>query len=182
MDAANPRANNRFGHIIHWQEARGNAAAATFDWDILVLAGRHDTDVAEFKGNMPKGAEFGSPDGLSFDHRGVLWIQTDVSASTANIKEYAGMGNNQMLATIPGGHDYRRFLTGPVGSEITGIAFTPDNKTMFVNIQHPGEPKEGDTDPAAPMAISSWPDGPQGGRPRAATVVITKDDGGVIGS
>ena len=182
VDAANPRANNRFGHIIHWQEARGNAAATTFDWDILVLAGRHDTDVPEFKGNMPKGAEFGSPDGLSFDHRGVLWIQTDVSASTANIKEYAGMGNNQMLATIPGSHDYRRFLTGPVGSEITGIAFTPDNKTMFVNIQHPGEPKEGDTDPAAPMAISSWPDGPQGGRPRAATVVITKDDGGVIGS
>ena len=182
VDAANPRANNRFGHIIHWQEARGNAAAATFDWDILVLAGRHDTDVAEFKGNMPKGAEFGSPDGLSFDHRGVLWIQTDVSASTANIKEYAGMGNNQMLATIPGGHDYRRFLTGPVGSEITGIAFTPDNKTMFVNIQHPGEPKEGDTDPTKPMAISSWPDGSQGGRPRAATVVITKDDGGVIGS
>lgn len=182
VDAANPRPKNVFGHIIHWQEAQGNAAADTFTWDILVLAGRHDTDNASFRGHMNKGADFGSPDGLSFDHRGVLWIQTDVSASTVNINEYAGMGNNQMLATIPGSNDYRRFLTGPNGSEITGIAFTPDNKTMFINIQHPGEPKEGDTDPANPTAISAWPDGPQGGRPRAATVVITKDDGGIIGS
>ena len=85
------------------------------------------------------GAEFGSPDGLSFDHRGVLWIQTDVSSSTINKKAYEGMGNNQMVATIPGTNEYRRFLTGPRGCEITGIAFTPDNRTLFINIQHPGE-------------------------------------------
>ena len=129
-----------------------------------------------------EGAEFGSPDGLSFDHRGVLWIQTDVSASTLGIKHYQGMGNNQMLATIPGSNRYRRFLTGPRGAEITGIAFTPDNRTMFVNIQYPGEPAKGRIDPANPTAFSSWPDGPAGGRPRSATVVITRDDGGIIGT
>lgn len=65
-------------------------------------------------------------------------IQTDVSSSTINKKAYEGMGNNQMVATIPGTNEYRRFLTGPRGCEITGIAFTPDNRTLFINIQHPG--------------------------------------------
>lgn len=180
-DAANPRNNNRFGHIIHWQEHRGDGTQTTFRWDILVLAGNREAQKPEHQGNI-RGDQFGSPDGLSFDHRGVLWIQTDVSSSTLNEKEYAGMGNNQMLATIPGSQEYRRFLTAPKGSEVTGIAFTPDNKTLFVNIQHPGEPKDGDSNPADPKAISAWPDGPAGGRPRAATVVITKNDGGVIGS
>jgi secreted PhoX family phosphatase len=101
------------------------------------------------------GAAFGSPDGLSFDHQGVLWIQTDVSSSTINKKAYEGMGNNQMVATIPGTNEYRRFLTGPRGCEITGIAFTPDNRTLFINIQHPGEGGDDITDPANPRAVST---------------------------
>ncbi len=180
-DAANPRNDNRFGHIIRWQEKDGDGTQTAFAWDILVLAGNKQAAKAEHKGNI-KGDGFGSPDGLSFDHRGVLWIQTDVSSSTINQKEYAGMGNNQMVATIVGSGEYRRFLTAPRGAEVTGIAFTPDNKTLFINIQHPGEPSEGLSDPSNPKAVSSWPDGPSGGRPRAATVVITKNDGGVIGS
>ncbi|WP_256741626.1 alkaline phosphatase PhoX, partial [Cronobacter sakazakii] len=123
-------------------EQNGDPTALAFAWDILVMGGRTDTDKPEAKGSM-KGAEFGSADGLSFDHRGVLWIQTDVSSSTINRKDYEGMGNNQMVATIPGTNEFRRFLTGPRGCEITGIAFTPDNRTLFINIQHPGEPGEG---------------------------------------
>lgn len=180
-DAANPRANNRFGHIMHWLEHNSDHAAEHFRWDILVLAGRNSPDKPEYK-NSHNGPEFGSPDGLRFDHRGVLWIQTDVSSSTLNKKEYEGLGNNQMLATIPGSNEYRRFLTAPKGAEVTGIAFTPDNRTLFVNIQHPGEPADGDSDPANPTALSSWPDHNPQGRPRAATVVITKNDGGIIGS
>ncbi|HBQ6680585.1 TPA: PhoX family phosphatase, partial [Klebsiella pneumoniae] len=79
VDAANPRANNQFGHIMHWREERADPASAKFTWNILVLAGRTDSDDPKAKGSM-QGAEFGSPDGLSFDHRGVLWIQTDVSS------------------------------------------------------------------------------------------------------
>ena len=146
-----------------------------------MLAGNKQAAKSEHKGNI-NGDDFGSPDGLAFDSRGVLWIQTDVSTSTLNMKEYAGMGNNQMVATVLGSNEYRRFLTAPNGSEVTGIAFTPDNKTMFINIQHPGEPSKGDSDPARPTAVSTWPDGAAAGRPRAATVVITKNDGGVIGS
>ena len=129
-----------------------------------------------------QGAAFGSPDGLSFDHQGVLWIQTDVSSSTINKKAYEGMGNNQMVATIPGSNEFRRFLTGPRGCEITGIAFTPDNRTLFINIQHPGEGGDDITDPANPRAVSNWPDANPNGRPRSSTVVITKADGGIIGS
>ncbi|ESS59171.1 hypothetical protein EDP2_2878 [Enterobacter cloacae S611] len=181
VDAANPRANNQFGHIMHWSEENADPASAKFKWDILVLAGRTDSDDPKVKGSM-KGAEFGSPDGLSFDHRGVLWIQTDVSSSTINKKAYEGMGNNQMVATIPGSNDYRRFLTGPRGCEITGIAFTPDNRTLFINIQHPGEGGDDITDPNNPHAISNWPDFKADGRPRSSTVVITKSDGGIIGT
>ena len=181
VDAANPRANNVFGHIMHWVEENSDPASPRFKWDILVMAGRTDGDDEKAKGSM-KGAAFGSPDGLSFDPRGVLWIQTDVSSSTINKKAYEGMGNNQMVATIPGSNEYRRFLTGPRGCEITGIAFTPDNRTLFINIQHPGEGGGDLTDPANPTAVSTWPDGDKAGRPRSSTVVITKADGGIIGT
>ncbi len=179
VDAANPRADNKFGHILRWQEAGGNAAANSFKWDIFALAGKPDAAKAEHQGAL-KGDVFGSPDGLAFDRQGVLWVQTDVSTSTVNMKEYAGMGNNQMLAVLPESGEFRRFLTGPKGCEITGISFTPDSKTLFINIQHPGEPESERSDPTQPTAISSWPDG--AGRPRSATVAIRKLDGGVIGS
>jgi uncharacterized protein len=58
----------------------------------------------------------------------------------------------------------------------------PDGKTLFVNIQHPGENPGMRNDPLNPKAFSSWPDGDKGTRPRSATVVIRKDDGGVIGT
>ncbi len=86
------------------------------------------------------------------------------------------------VATIPGSNEFRRFLTGPRGCEITGIAFTPDNRTLFINIQHPGEGGDDITDPANPRAVSNWPDASPNGRPRSSTVVIVKADGGIIGS
>ena len=67
--------------------------------------------------------------------------------------------------------------------EITGVFVTPDERAMFVGIQHPGETAdESPNDPANPKQFSSWPDGDAGGRPRSACIVITKDDGGQIGS
>ncbi|RXZ43948.1 PhoX family protein [Crenobacter cavernae] len=181
VDTANPRADNKFGHIIRWNEAGADAAATGFKWDIFALAGRPDTVKAEHQGNL-KGDAFGSPDGLKFDANGVLWVQTDISTSTLNAKEYKGLGNNMMVAVVPESGEFRRFLTGPNGCELTGIAFTPDMKTLFVNIQHPGEPESERSDPDQAKAISAWPDGAAGSRPRAATVAIRKLDGGVIGS
>jgi secreted PhoX family phosphatase len=188
INDANPRTGNPFGHIISWDEAGGDAAAVTFDWSIFILAG--DPKAEEPVGDEPRvnikeGQDhFGSPDGLTFDDRGILWIQTDVSSSKLGKKPYQNLGNNMMLAADPATGMVRRFLTGPRGCEITGLAFTPDLQTMFVNIQHPGEPsKDGHpSNPDDPKAVSTWPDGLSGGRPRPATVVITHLEGKAIGA
>ena len=167
VDAANPRADNVYGHIVKWREQGGDPAASKFRWEIFALGG-------EDKG-------FGSPDGLWFDPRGVLWVQTDVSTSVLNQGPYAKLGNNQMLAADVTTGEIRRFLTGPKSCEITGATMSPDARTMFINVQHPGEPASERSDPDAPRAISSWPDGEAGGRPRSATLAIRRVDGGVIG-
>ncbi len=181
VDAANPRVNNTFGHIIRWKEDGGDFSAGAFRWDIFVMAGDPLLPDAGKHGNI-KGDVFGSPDGLWFDPAGRLWIQTDVSTSALYRGEYAGIGNNQMLCADIASGRITRFLTGPKGCEITGITETPDGTTMFINIQHPGETASERSDPVQPLAVSSWPEGPSAGRPRSATVVIRKDDGGVIGT
>jgi len=181
VDAANPRPRNVFGHIVRWRETQGDPTSTTFRWDVFVLAGDPRHADAGKRGTI-KGDAFGSPDGLWFDPRGVLWIQTDVSTNTLNKGDYANLGNNMMLAANPSTGEIRRFLTGPNGCEITGVVMTPDHRTMFVNIQHPGETPGERNDPAKPAAVSSWPDGPRAGRPRSATIVVTKRDGGPIGT
>jgi secreted PhoX family phosphatase len=181
VDAANPRANNTFGHIIRWSERGGDPAATRFAWDIFVLAGDSLLADAGKHGNI-KGDVFGSPDGLWFDAAGRLWIQTDVSTSTLNRGDYAGVGNNQMLCADPATGKIRRFVTGPKGCEITGITMTPDGTSMFINIQHPGETPSERSDPTQPLAVSRWPDGEAAGRPRAATIVIRRDDRGIVGT
>jgi secreted PhoX family phosphatase len=180
-NAANPRSDNAFGHIVRWRERDADPAATRFQWDVFMLCGDPAHEDASKRGAIA-GDVFGSPDGLWIDGRGVLWIQTDVSTTVLNRGDYARIGNNQMLAADPETREVRRFLTGPAGCEITGVAATPDGTTMFVNVQHPGETASERSDPAAPTAISAWPDGPAGGRPRSATVVIRKTDGGVIGT
>jgi hypothetical protein len=179
-DAANPRARNTMGHIIRWLED-GDFDGETFAWNHLVLAGDPVNERPEAKGNVV-GDAFAAPDGIAFDGRGVLWVQTDVGARELNRGETARLGNNQMLACDVVTGEMRRFLSGPVGCEITGATWTPDGRTMFINVQHPGESPGDRSDPEAPAKYSSWPDHRPGGRPRSATVVIRKDDGGLIGT
>jgi secreted PhoX family phosphatase len=184
VDESNPRADNRFGHIVRWREAGGDPAALTFEWDVFVLAGDPAQTRAAWKGNV-NGDAFGSPDGLWMDRDRRLWIQTDVSTSVLGRNEYANLGNNMMLCANPDTKEIRRFLVGPPGCEVTGVITTPDGKSMFVNLQHPGEPSSERNDPTRPEAVSSWPYsqgyGPKG-RPRSATIVIRKNDGGVVGT
>jgi secreted PhoX family phosphatase len=180
VDAANPRANNSMGHIIRWQDD-GDFDGTAFRWNHFVLAGDPANERAEARGGI-RGDAFGCPDGLWVDGRGVLWIETDISTSAMGKGEYAKLGNNQMLAADVRTGEIRRFLVGPAGCEITGATGTPDGRTMFINIQHPGETPSERTDPAQPRAISNWPDFRPNGRPRSATVVIRKADGGVIGT
>ncbi|MFN0039664.1 MAG: PhoX family protein [Burkholderiales bacterium] len=179
VDTANPRAINNYGHIITWSY-RFDWTENQFSWDIFALAG-DPTNVAH--GSTIVGDKYGSPDGIYVDPAGRVWIQTDVSTSTINAGAYAGFGNNQMLCADPDTKETRRFLTGPSQCEITGVFMTPDQRTLFVGIQHPGErPDDLPGDPSNPKQFSAWPDGAAGGRPRSSLVVITKDDGGRVGS
>jgi secreted PhoX family phosphatase len=167
-----------YGHILRWRESRGDPAALTFEWDVYLLAGDPadpGTVGAAAVTNTVGFPNFGdatyrifsAPDGLGFDKRGWLWIQTDYGASQSGVQ--ANMGNcHMMVADIPTGH-IGRFLTGPNGCEITGWTMTPDQRSLFINIQHPGE-----------ATASTWPD--RVAPPRSATIVITRNDGGVIGT
>ena len=179
-DRANPRNENAYGHIISWREA-GDAGAVSFRWKQFLLAGDPDAASEAARGTV-QGTGFGSPDGLWIDPRGVMWIQTDVSTSALGKGPYASLGNNQMLAADPATGEVRRFLAGPRGCEITGVVMSPDMRSMFVNIQHPGEPANERSDPAKPAATSTWPRHTPCDRPRSATIVITRDDGGIVGT
>lgn len=205
LDAANPRKLNTNGHIVRWRE-EGSQAGTKFQWDIYLFGARVDGKQSENLSNLSATNDFSSPDGLYFDQRtdggaGLLWIQTDDGS-------YTDVTNCMMLAAIPGqvgdgkrvttsdgqetimgahatGANVRRFLVGPFDCEITGVVVTPDGKTLFFNVQHPGEDKG---DFATNTFTSHWP-GNQPGitshhqghkRPRSATVVVTRKDGGPI--
>ena len=165
----NPREGNKYGQIVRWRPNGGDHTSNGFAWDLYVLAGNpsvHDDDRAG-SDNVSEGNMFNSPDGIKFDRNGILWIQTDGNYS--NEEDFAGHGNNQMLAGDPATGEIRRFLVGPNECEVTGLTWSPDYRTMFVGIQHPGE-----------KGNSHWPEGGDA-VPRSAVVAITRDDGGLVG-
>ncbi len=180
VDPVNPRARNQFGQIVRWTESRGEHAATTFRWDLFVVAGDVGTSRGANGRALAADSIFACPDGLWFDAEGRLWIQTDMGESEMNRGDLKPMGNNQMLAADPRTGEIRRFLVGPKGQEITGVITTPDGRTMFVNVQHPGATTS-PADFAAGKYASNWPDG-GAAVPRSATLVITRIDGGVIGA
>jgi uncharacterized protein len=172
---------NPYGQIVRFADSK--ESDTEFTWEIFLLAGDPAYDA-----NVPPGQTiFGSPDGVWVDDDGRVWVQTDISNSSQNLasRGYDNIGNNAMLAADPATREVRRFLVGPRGCEITGVITTPDQRTMFINVQHPGESTShwnalnGAPSPSNPTAVSSWP---FGGRPRSATVVIRKRDGGKIGT
>ncbi len=195
---------NVHGHIVRLAEP--TPADPKFRWDIYLFASEADADKATVNlSNLSAENDLSSPDGLVFSPAtGICWIQTDDGAYTdktncmllaampgrvgdgAAVKVRSGdkevttyAGKPQTPATL------RRFLVGPRGAEITGITETPDGRAIFVNIQHAGEnTKMADVNDPSKYE-SQWPANAgygAGRRPRSATIVITKNDGGVIGT
>lgn len=154
-NAANPMAPNSDGHIIKWRDTNKHVGTS-FEWEIFLVA--EDTHGTE--------ESYSDPDGLWADPDGRLFIQTDGGQKD-------GL-NNQMLVANTETGELRRLFTGVSGDEITGITVTPDRRTMFVNIQHPGNGDPTRTNFPAPLDGVTVP--------RDATIVITRKDGGVIGS
>ena len=207
-DAANPRnytdlyagtkeqKGNVNGHIIRFREADDKTTAETFKWDIYLFGAEASMASNINLSGLTDNNDFSSPDGMWFDPRGVLWIETDDGA-------YTDVTNCMMLAALPGqigdggaattsngqqtitgakvtDATLRRFLVGPKQCEITGIAMTPDYKAIFINVQHPGEDSASYAKPESNWPATQKDPSNKTARPRSATVVITRKDGGVI--
>jgi secreted PhoX family phosphatase len=193
------------GHLIRFKENGSDATATTFTWDVYLFGAESTAGSAINLSALTADQDFSSPDGLWFSpYTGICWIQTDDGA-------YTDVTNCMMLAALPGqvgdggevivsgtnvktykgkqptADTLKRFLVGSKDCEITGICESPDGKAIFVNIQHPGE-NTAMADIADPTKYTShWPGnagygaGGATARPRSATIVITKNDGGQIG-
>ncbi|MBM0103346.1 PhoX family phosphatase [Steroidobacter sp. S1-65] len=183
-NAANPRSANNFGHIIEITEAGDDHTALEFSWEVFLLAGdpsggRLITHLGEVKSDSAYYAGYanaadlspmGSPDNVGFDRAGNLWIVTDGS------QPHGGNDGCWVAPTVgPNRGRLQQFMSGPVGSEVCGCQFSPDDETLFISIQHPGA--GGST--AEPR--SHWPDGGSS-QPRSSVIAIRKEGGGVVGS
>lgn len=205
------RSGNPNGHIIRFREDQNAGTAMAFTWDIFLFGAEPDHPQANLSQLTDANALSSPDGLWFSEVTGICWIQTDDSAMTdeslcmmlAAIPGEVGDGGpitvqNRMtvqdqvvegtqqtfMGAVLGENRLRRFLVGPPGCEITGVTESPDGKAMFVNIQHPGENTEALGEAAEFALESTWPGnrgyGPQG-RPRSATIVITREDGGVIG-
>jgi secreted PhoX family phosphatase len=185
VNAANPRADSSFGHIIEIKEADGNHAATTGTWSILVKCG--DPSIAEVgaQWNPETSANgwFGSPDNCAIDADGRLWISTDQGSSWGKTMKSDGLYGLETEGDLRG-HS-KLFFRCPVGAELCGPYFTDDSETLFLAVQHPGTDGTKDfkgferestfEDPA-----TRWPDFKDGMPPRPSVVVVTKQGGGRI--
>jgi secreted PhoX family phosphatase len=173
VDAANPRANNRHGHIIELAEDGDDPTSVTFTWEIFILCGdpaNPDDDVF-FAGFDPAlVSPMSSPDNVVFDNAGNLWISTDGQPSTFKKND----GVYAVPVEGPERGYVRQFLSGVPGGEMASLIFTPNNHTLFCAVQHPGEGS------VIENPSSTWPDGTT--PPRPSVIAVVKEGGGVIGS
>jgi len=188
-NAANPRANNTYGHIIEIREANDDQTAREFSWEVFILAGdpkrgRLITNIEDLEpgkvgsedtyfAGYAKASELsaiGSPDNLGFDRAGNLWIVTD-GAQPHDTND----GCWVCPTSGPERGKLQQFMSGPVGAEICGVQFTPDNETLFFSIQHPGE------NGSVESPKSHWPDGGSA-QPRASVIAVRREGGGRVGS
>ncbi len=184
-NAANPRAESTFGHIIEIKEDHGNHAASTGKWSILIKCG--DPSVAEvgaeWNPDTSQDGWFGSPDNCAMDADGRLWVATDQGA-----RWHKSGKSDGLYAVETEGHargNSKLFFRCPVGGELCGPCFTEDGETLFLAVQHPGtdgtkyfkgfERASTFDDPA-----TRWPDFDPEMPPRPSIVVITKRGGGKI--
>jgi uncharacterized protein len=175
VDRANPRAGVRFGHIIELTEDGDDNAATGFRWEMFIQAGDPGKPhhKASYQGRTDVNP-FAMPDNLAFDAAGRMWVATD------GVNETLGANDGVWMVDTAGPERgrARQFLSGPTGCEISGPAFTPDYKTLFVAIQHPGEtPKATYAKPG-----SRFPDYRPDMPPRPSVIAIYRDDGGTIGT
>jgi len=173
VDKANPRPTNKFGHIIELIEAGGDHTATRFHWEIFILAGDpKDPDHRAYYQGQTNVSPMATPDNLAFDNNGRMWVATD------GVDETLGPNDGVWVVDTEGPERgrARQFLSSPIGCEVCGPAFTPDNRTFFAAIQHPGFGDQVTYD----QPTSRWPDYRPDMPPRPSVVAIYRADGGKI--
>lgn len=185
VNAANPRPESNFGHILEITEAGGDHAATSGTWDIVVKCG--DPAIAEVGAQWnPETSEngwFGSPDNCAFDADGRLWISTDQGSGWGKTGKSDGLYSLETEGELRG-HS-KLFFRCPVGGELCGPYFAEEGQTLFLAVQHPGTDGTKDykgfernstfEDPA-----TRWPDFAEGMPPRPSVLVVSKIGGGKI--
>jgi secreted PhoX family phosphatase len=176
-NAANPRVGNRHGHVLELVppavSGKPDAAADQYTWSIFVLCGdpAKPADQARFHPGTSKEGWFVEPDNIGFDPQGRLWVCSDGPGPR-------GQDGLWAMDTAGAGRALSRlFYAPPTQSECCSPAFTADGESMFLSVQHPGE-RSGSLQDVA----TRWPDFVPGMPPRPSVVVISREDGGPIGS
>ena len=183
INAANPRAANKHGHIIEiippMVDGKPDQTATDCKWEFFILGG--DPKNAEHKARYGNGKTSASnngwiaaPDNIVFDPKGRMWIATDGQ------DDWVGFADSLYAVETAGPQRGvpRNFFSCPRGAEVTGPAFAPDGKSLFIAVQHPADEKGSTYDKPS----TRWPDFNPAMPPRAAVVVVTKADGGEIGA
>jgi secreted PhoX family phosphatase len=175
VDRANPRPANKFGHILELEEDGGDHTALRFRWNVFVLGGDpKNADHKAFYQGHTEVSPLATPDNLAFDDTGRMWVATD------GVDDTLGWNDGVWVVDTEGPERgrARQFLSSPTGSEVCGPEFTPDNRTFFVAIQHPGL-----TDKATYANPGSrFPDYRSDTPPRPSVLAIVRDDGGKVGT
>ena len=179
VDAVNPRPKNKHGHILEMiPPGRGkdaDHAALQFKWEIPLMAGNpaKAADGAKYHADVSANGWLSTPDNCAFDTKGRLWIATD-GAPKSGIADGVWAtdveGDGRMLT--------KRFFAAPRGAELCGPCFTPDDRTFFAAVQHPADEKNS----TFANPTTRWPDFKDNMPTRPSVVVVTKTNGGVIGS
>jgi secreted PhoX family phosphatase len=180
VNLANPRAGNHWGHIVELVPPRVDGApdhgATECDWEFFLIAGdpADAKQSARYAGPVSANGWLACPDNVAFDPRGRIWIATDGQPATAGIADSLYGADT----SGPGRGITRLFFNAPRGAEVCGPCFTPNGKTLFVSVQHPGsEPGSTYEQPS-----TRWPDFNDDMPPRPAVLAIAKNGGGEIGS
>lgn len=169
-DESNPRPENRHGHIVEMTEEGDDHGSLTFKWELFLVCGDPEDSSTYFAGfDKTQVAPISCPDNITFDLDGNLWISTDGQPKTIAIHD----GVYAVAVAGPERGKVKQFMSSVNAAEVCGPEFTPDNKTLFLAIQHPGE---GST---FEKPSTSWPN--HSGGPRPSVVAVTHVKGKRIG-
>ncbi|MBL4906194.1 MAG: PhoX family phosphatase [Sneathiella sp.] len=187
VDAANPREKNPFGHIVEITPADNDHASLTATWDILVQGGNpaKPEHGAVFNKATSKNGWFGSPDNAAVDGLGRLWIATDQGKNWPKTGTADGIWALETEGERRG--TGKMFFRVPIGAEMCGPCFNPDDTAFFLAVQHPASDGAKafpgfDRNSTFEDPATRWPDFNPNLPPRPSVVVVTKKDSGIIGS